>query len=111
MRRIIAFLCLLVALPDLVIHADEPARKDKSAKDYQERGDAMLARGDVEQALAAFNEAIKRDPKLIAAYRGRALLHLRKGELDKALADLEEAIRVDPKNARLYLARAVIHVR
>src|SRR5262249_2775761 len=101
----------LVSLPGLFLHADEPLKKDKTAKDYLERGNLMMARGDADQALADFTEAIKRDAELAAAYRGRALLHTQKREADKALADFEEAIQIEPQNAGFRVDRAMLHMR
>lgn len=49
---------------------------------------------DADRALADFSEAIRLDPKLVAAYDARAVVWQGKGDLDRAIADCDEAIRL-----------------
>src|SRR5712692_296651 len=109
--RIVTLAISLALFPGLLVHADDPPKKGKTAQDYVERGALMLARGDTDQARADFDEAIKRDPKLAAAYRSRAVLHVQKRDADKALADFDEAIQLEPKNGDVFVERAMLHMR
>ena len=102
MRMLKLAICFVLTT-GLLAQADEPPKKEKSAKDYVERGNLMLARRDTDQALADFEEAIKRDPKLTVAYLSRAVLHIQKGDADKALADFDEAVQLDPKNGEILV--------
>ena len=69
------------------------------------RGNAWSAKGDYDKAIAAYDEAIRLNPRLAAAYTDRARAWLGKREWDKALADCDEAIRIDPKLPAAYLNR------
>ena len=66
------------------------------------RGIELLAKKDLDRAIAEFNEAIRIDPSSTRAYCGRALAWFEKQEFDKAIADNGEAIRIDPKHSRSY---------
>src|SRR6516165_4761766 len=99
LRRAAPLLALFALVAPLSA-ADDAPKKERTAKDYLERGTTFLARGDSEQALADFNKAIELDPKLADAYRNRAFLRLQiaradrnKDELDKALEDYNEAVK------------------
>ena len=64
-------------------------------------------KGDLDRAIADFNEAIRLDPdpKDARAYNNRGHAWRNKGDLDRAIADYSEAIRLDPKFARAYYNR------
>lgn len=59
------------------------------------------------QAMADFDEAIKRDPKYAMAYSNRGNLHGDLGDNDRAIADYNTAIKLNPKLASAYSNRAV----
>jgi tetratricopeptide (TPR) repeat protein len=64
---------------------------------YARRGGAYQARGDLDHAMADFNESIRVDPTYPAAYNDRGITWYRTGDLDRAIADYDQAIRLDPK--------------
>lgn len=59
---------------------------------------AALGNGNTDKAIAAYTEAIGRDPKYSYAYIGRGDAYLIKGDLDRALLDYDHAVRLDPNN-------------
>ncbi len=67
---------------------------------------AELANRNLDQAIAACDQIIRRDPKDAAAYNNRGFAYLQKGNLDQALADLNRAIELDPKDAVAFANRA-----
>jgi len=64
---------------------------------YFNRGAAYHAKGDLDRALADFNEVIRLDPKLAAvAYYNRGLARREKGGTVGANADIAEARELQP---------------
>jgi tetratricopeptide (TPR) repeat protein len=100
-----------------------------SAEDYNKRGEARLAKGDLENSLADFNKAIELNPKLSTASDNRARVEQVKGEqngkmaqvythlgqqcregnnLDGAMSYYNKAIELDPKFAVAYSGRGIV---
>ena len=75
------------------------------------RGGYWFRRHDLDRALADYNEAIRRDPKLSLAYFHRAVLHFRRENLDDALADLNRILDNGRADAAALRLRARIKVR
>lgn len=76
---------------------------------YSYRGLARQAKGNLDQAIADYTEAIRIDPKLAAAYNNRGWALNEKQEPDRAIADFDQAIRLDPKMAYAYNNRGNSH--
>jgi tetratricopeptide (TPR) repeat protein len=105
----------------------------QTAGTFLDRGILFASRGDYEMAIADFDEAIRLNPNMSAAYalRGRALyssasdvtsiaenfggvnVNSRAGKVtaeqsrvfDQAIADFTQALRLDPNNATIYVER------
>src|SRR5215475_3017784 len=77
------------------------------ARLYTARGVAYQAKGDLDRAMADFNESMQADLTYARAYTTRGITWYRKGDLDRAMADFDEAIRLDPKGALHYSNRGI----
>src|SRR5215510_13690782 len=75
------------------------------ARLYTRRGGAYQAQGDLDHAMADFNESMRVDPTYPAAYNNRGITWYRRGDLDRAIADYDQAIRLDPKYEYAYANR------
>jgi tetratricopeptide (TPR) repeat protein len=75
----------------------EPARDD-----YIRAAEIFRIRNDLNQAITAYNNAIKLDKKSVTAYLGRADTYLAKGEEIAAIADYKAVIDLDKRNAQAY---------
>ena len=64
-------------------------------------------RGDLDGAIADFDQAIAASQQLGLAHLNRGLAYDRKGERDRALADLDRAVRQAPNSARAYYNRSL----
>ena len=62
-------------------------------------GDALLAAGYVDSAVAVFECLGESHPKLAAPWKRAATGHAQRNRLDEALACLEKALKADPKDA------------
>lgn len=69
------------------------------------RGLAFVAKGDIDRAIADYNEAIRLNPNNGLAFNERALAYEAKGDFDRALADLNEAVKLDSGNADIHYNR------
>src|SRR4051812_21426374 len=88
---------------------------DLSAQDAEfffDRGAASYDKGEYEQGIADFSQALRRvgpqDAGLQAMiYTSRGLAWNDKGEAEKALADHTQALRLDPNYAEAYANRGL----
>jgi Tfp pilus assembly protein PilF len=75
-------------------------------RSYNSRGNAWRGKGEIDNAITDYNEAIRLDPNFAFPYNGRAAAFDDKGEFDRAIADYDEVIRLDPTRAAPYNNRA-----
>jgi tetratricopeptide (TPR) repeat protein len=82
----------------------------RDAEAYKYRGDAYsMIKSDYVRAIADYDQAIRIDPSLAAAYVGRGSAYYGKADYDHALADYDQAIRFEPKNALALTRRGDAH--
>jgi WD40 repeat protein/tetratricopeptide (TPR) repeat protein/tRNA A-37 threonylcarbamoyl transferase component Bud32 len=60
------------------------------------RASELAWTGQPDEAIAAYTDLLKADPKNLSAYQGRARAYYAKGAYDKALADLDQVLLLDP---------------
>ena len=77
------------------------------AIEYYNRGIAWKAKGDLDRAIADYDQAIRLEPKHEHAYYNRGVAWSDKGDLDRAIADYDQALQLDPKDADPYVNRGV----
>jgi tetratricopeptide (TPR) repeat protein len=80
----------------------------RGAWGYTSRGNEHLDKGEYDEALADYTEALRLDPGYACAYANRGIAHIRKGDYAQALPDLDRAIRLDPGLADAYLNRGFV---
>jgi tetratricopeptide (TPR) repeat protein len=74
-----------------------------------ERGMAYLDKGDYDQAIADYSEAIRLDPKDEMPCRYRGIAYAYKGDNEKAITSLSMAIQVEPANPEAYRNRGQVY--
>jgi tetratricopeptide (TPR) repeat protein len=77
-----------------------------TAEEHYQRGFALEAQGEHDQAIAEHTEAIRLYAKHANAFWNRGMAHLGKHDYDKAIADFTELIRLQPNNSTAYSNRA-----
>jgi len=88
---------------------NSPAAADpQSAAGLNTSGFAKQQKGDLDGALADYNQAIKLDPHNIDALSHRALAERDKGDWDGALADFNTVLNLAPDNAEAYSNRGYV---
>ena len=75
----------------------EAANPDESrAKAIYKEGFALFAKGQVEQAIARYREAIEASPRLSIAWNGLSLALAKQGDLDSAIEAAEKLVELEP---------------
>jgi tetratricopeptide (TPR) repeat protein len=78
--------------------------KDLAAA-FSNRGNAYQATGDVDRALADFEQAILVDASAAYAFNGRGNVYFSKREYEPAIADYTRAISLDPNAGYAFNGR------
>jgi tetratricopeptide (TPR) repeat protein len=79
------------------------------AIEHYNRGIAWKAKGDLDRAIADYDQAIRLDPKHEHAYVNRGIAWKAKGDLERAIANYDQAIRLDPKHEHAYVNRGALY--
>jgi tetratricopeptide (TPR) repeat protein len=97
--RVLIVLCLAAAF----------AFGAESAKEACDRGVAAQNRGDYQEAIKQYTEAIKADPKYAEAYNYRALAYAALHNYVMAFADFAQALKIDPSYWAAYVDRGAVY--
>jgi Tfp pilus assembly protein PilF len=104
-------LVVMIFLADLlmgVFVGSGPYSARSRAAAAHNRGLALLAKGDTDGAIAAFDEALRLYPRSILSLPARATAHLAKHQTKAATADLDTAVKLDPTFTGAYVLRGEI---
>ena len=77
------------------------------AKAYYYRGNALVAKGNFDGAIADYTMTLRLRPDFVEAYCNRGNARSQKGDYDGAIADYTEAIRLMPDDAEAYSHRGL----
>jgi tetratricopeptide (TPR) repeat protein len=69
---------------------------------YYFRGLAYFQKGEYDQAIADYDQALRLKPDQDSAYNNRGHAYLEKGQYDRAIADYDQALRLNPGHAVSY---------
>ena len=90
---------------------DALAAVPESPDPWVAKGDLLRFKSKTDEALAAFDQALKLKPGFVPALLSRASLLLMSGKVDAAKADLDKAATIAPSSTKLHFSRAVIALR
>lgn len=96
-----------VSLPDALV--EEIGRRAGGGAFHQFRGDQAVLAGDLEAAAAAYEQAVKANPKSFYARKLLGLTLYQLGRQDEARKELVEAIDLDPGEAQEKSEKADLH--
>jgi uncharacterized caspase-like protein len=92
--------------PGGVVPPPPPLRANPGAAERSqialEQGRAAYQKGDLDRAIADLNEAIRLDPKSVAAFNHRGMAYNDKGDFDRAIVDYSEVTRLNPRWAGAF---------
>ena len=78
---------------------------------FDRRGNGLLARGDVDHALADYDKAVALDPKNARALLDRARARQEKKQPFLAMADLDAALKLTPNDPAILARRAAYRLQ
>ena len=79
------------------------------AKRLNEAGVRLYDQGQLEEAIAEYDEAIRLDPQASGHYNNRGLAYYDLNEYRRAIEDYDEAIRLDPSASQTYNNRGLAY--
>src|SRR5262245_61262847 len=77
---------------------------DKLAETFNNRAMAYRGKGELDQAIQDYGQAIKLNGKLASLYNNRGVAYDRKSDFDRAIADYEQALKLNA-SAEIYFNR------
>ncbi len=94
--------------PERGVRKSTPPRVTPAAVEFA-RGEEFYEASRFDNALAAYDEAIRLDPEFAGAYRERGHIHLLLKKYEAADEDLTRAIEGNPQDAAAYLLKGNLH--
>jgi Tfp pilus assembly protein PilF len=74
-----------------------------------EQGGNLFADGNMEEAVAAFEQAIAQDPSYADAYHGLAMCYAEKGDLDKAIKTVKQLAAIHPDDVLAHTSLSMFY--
>jgi tetratricopeptide (TPR) repeat protein len=78
-----------------------------NAQAYNKLGSVYRDKGDLDRAIANYDEAVARDPRYADPYYKRGRSYFEKGDVDRAIADYGEAVKLNPNFVDAYNSRGL----
>lgn len=75
------------------------------------QGRDLLSKNHLDKAIAAFTQALAKNPELGEAYINRGLAYGKKGQYDQAIADFNKFIELDSRDSEAYYNRGVAYAK
>ncbi len=79
-----------------------------SAKDFNQKGEELFARGDIDGAESAFREALKIDENFAEAYNNLGVVYCQRNELEQAIEYFGKSININPFDRTTVLNQAEV---
>ena len=79
--------------------------EENNAEAYYYRGWDYSKKGQHDQAITDYSQAIKLKPDFVYAYAARGISYKANGQIDPAIADYSQAIRLKPNDVSTYFNR------
>jgi len=80
-------------------------------EDLLTRADRLAEEGKLDEAIAAYQQAITQSPHTVTAYYKLALLHHKRGEIEEAIANFRHVTELDPSNVSSYHNLGVLYFK
>jgi tetratricopeptide (TPR) repeat protein len=91
--------------------SDIMRKSPQKIRSYNNRGNAFLNQGNLDEAISDYNRTIEINPNSALAYNGRGDVYLYQGNLDEAISDYSQAIAIDPQFTEAYYNRGTAYMK
>jgi tetratricopeptide (TPR) repeat protein len=92
--------------PEESVEPSEAVQQEQDPSlDYTSQGLSHLKKGQIDDAVSAFNRAIELNPGNSVAYFSRGRAYYRQGKMDNAISDYNRAIEISPEFTAAYQNR------
>jgi len=108
-RILVALFAATLSLPLTAVVADQ-SHASPDIKSLIAAGEAQLAEGKVDEAIATLSNAVAVDPKSSQAYTRLGGARLVKQEFSAAIGDFRSALAADPNNADAFIGMALAYL-
>src|SRR5262245_6089231 len=101
MKKILALFLLssIVISIEAADHVQQADQQARTALDFYQKAIALFQQSQYEPSLAAVEEALRRDPKLVPALTLKARLAMTANRFDVARNCLRQAVEIEPRSA------------
>jgi len=76
--------------------SDSESEKISEARKIYKDGFGLFVKGEVDEAIARYREALEVDPGLSIAWNGLSMALAKKGDLDAAIESAEKLVELEP---------------
>jgi len=87
---------------DEVLWTDTLAKNSECWMGYDNLGNAVIQKGQVDRAILQYQRALKINPNDAMAYNNLASALLQKGQVDEAIEQCQNALKINPNDAAAY---------
>jgi tetratricopeptide (TPR) repeat protein len=94
---------------EISLWSDTIRRSPLKARPYINRGLAYAAKGNYDQAMADYNQAITSNSIYAEAYLNQGIVYYAQRKYDQALADFNQALVMNPNFAQAYNNRGAVY--
>jgi Flp pilus assembly protein TadD len=93
------------------MEGDGKMNHNRPGYDMFAKGANLFARGEYEESICHFSEAIEADPDYQTAYMSRGAAWAKAGNMDKAMEDFEKVLEMNPNDPRAHHFRGLAHLK
>jgi Flp pilus assembly protein TadD len=85
-----------VWLDEVTLWSHSVSESPRKSRTHTNLGNAYLAEGRIEEALAEFATAVQLNPRSLAPHLGLGKVYLERGQIENAIQELETAVKINP---------------
>ncbi len=89
---------------------NQPPKKTSKADDFYIRASAQVKLGNLQEAIVAYDEAIRINPQYVDAYNDRGVVRSALGNFSEGITDFEQALKVDSQYPIAYVNLGIAHL-